>query len=295
MRHRPAASWVRTSSRSPSSDQLRTTAVPGHPLLVDLDRVVHRPGDVVLDRGGVAVDHVARRGGAEEHGLEAVLCVDVAPGRGRGEVREGHAVSAPRFEPTADVGAQLALGDLAARRAGSASTTTRRSGNHSGDTPRSRRKATSVVEVEVAARFELDVEAHPLAEHLVGHRDRGRERDGGVLRYLGLHRRRADVLAAADDDVGRAADDAQVAVGVDGAQVADEHPAVGGEQLVVGARRRRGSRGRSPGPCTRDGRACRGSVTSTPSSSSRRTCMSTMSAARGVQAGARGRRASSCG
>ena len=42
-----------------------------------------------------------------------------------------------------DVGAQLALGHLAARRAGSASTTTSRSGNHSGDTPRSRRCPTT--------------------------------------------------------------------------------------------------------------------------------------------------------
>ena len=110
---------------------------------------------------------------------------------------------------------------------GSASTTTSRSGNHSGDTPRSRRNATSASRSSVASRLELGVEAHPLAEHLVGHRHRGRDRDGGVLGDLGLDRGSADVLAAPDDDVGRAADDAEVAVGVDRAQVADAHPAVG--------------------------------------------------------------------
>ena len=73
---------------------------------------------------------------------------------------------------------------------------------------------------------ELGVEAHALAEDLVGHRHHRRDRDRRVLGDLGLDRGRAEVLAAADDDVGRAADDAEVAVGVDLAHVADAHPAV---------------------------------------------------------------------
>ena len=62
------------------------SALLGQPVLVDLDGVVHRPGLAGLDRRGVAVDHVTRRGVPEEDALEAVLVVDVAPRRGQGEV-----------------------------------------------------------------------------------------------------------------------------------------------------------------------------------------------------------------
>src|SRR5262249_6872301 len=53
---------------------------------------------------------------------------------------------------------------------------------------------------------------------------------------LGFDRRGAEVLAAADDDVGRSTDDSEVAVRVDLTDVADAHPAVVREQSVVGGR-----------------------------------------------------------
>ncbi len=90
------------------------------------------------------------------------------------------------------------------------------------------------VEVERGPRGQLDVDAHPLAEHLVGLRNRGRERNRGMRAHLVLHLGRADVLPAADDDVGGAAHDRQHAVRVERADVAHQHPPVRGEQLCVG-------------------------------------------------------------
>src|SRR5438105_1260192 len=49
------------------------------------------------------------------------------------------------------------------------------------------------------AGAQLDEHADPFAEGLVGHRDRGAERDGGMRPNLVFHLRGADVLAAADD------------------------------------------------------------------------------------------------
>ena len=72
-----------------------------------------------------------------------------------------------------------------------------------------------------------------------------------MRRHLVLDLRGADVLAAADDEVGGAADDGEVAVGVDRREVAHAHPAVGGEQLGVGGRVVAVAEAQSPGPCPR--------------------------------------------
>ena len=120
---------------------------------------------------------------------------------------------------------------------GRSSTTTRCSGQVSFDTPRSARWAVSSSRVSVGvAGTQDDVRADPLAEQLVGRRDRGDQGDRGVAADLVLDLRRADVLAAADDEVGRPADDREVAVVVDPHDVADEHPAVRRVQLGVGRR-----------------------------------------------------------
>ena len=80
---------------------------------------------------------------------------------------------------------------------------------------------------------EFGVEADLFAEHRIGHRDRRRHRDRRMRGDGVLDLRRADVLAAAQDEIRRPAGDAQVAVGVDLADVAHPHPPVAGEQLVV--------------------------------------------------------------
>ena len=85
----------------------------------------------------------------------------------------------------------------------------------------------------VVAVLEFDEHAHPLAEHRVGHRHGRGHRDGGMGRHDLLDRDGADVLAAAEDEVRRAAGQAEVAVGVQLTDVAHPHPAVLGEQLVV--------------------------------------------------------------
>ena len=81
--------------------------------------------------------------------------------------------------------------------------------------------------------FELDEHADPLAEHRVGHRHGRGHGDGGMGRHGLLDLDRADVLAAAEDEVRRPAGQGEVAVGVEFADVAHPHPAVLREQLVV--------------------------------------------------------------
>ena len=84
---------------------------------------------------------------------------------------------------------------------------------------------------------------------------------------------RADVLTSPHDEVGRAANDGEPAVVVDGDDVAHQHPAVVGEQLlvrrlvpVVPGARRPASTGRNPGSAvTRDSltrQGCRGELPS---------------------------------
>ena len=128
----------------------------------------------------------------------------------------------------------------------------------------------------IGPRAHLDERAHPLAERGVGNRDRRAQRDRGMRRDLVLHLRGADVLAAPDDDVGRAPDDGEVAVLVDRREIAHQHPAVGGEQFGVGG-------GvvvvaeTDAGPLAAGTPGRPGVVMSAPvSASSRRTCISGM-------------------
>ncbi len=119
---------------------------------------------------------------------------------------------------------------------GSSSSTMSRSGSSSFETPWARRCSTSPGRSRTPAVgrcYGLDVHADLLAEHRVGHchgcgHGHGRMRGHGILDLD-----RTDVLAAAQDEVRRAAGDRQVAVGVELADVAHPHPAVLGVQLVV--------------------------------------------------------------
>ena len=116
---------------------------------------------------------------------------------------------------------------------GSSSRTSSRSGSSSLETPCCRRCSTRAGRSSAAACLELDEHADPLAEERVGHRDRRGHGDGGVGRHGVLDLDRADVLAAAEDEVRGAAGQGEVAVGVELADVAHPHPAVLREQLVV--------------------------------------------------------------
>ncbi len=91
-----------------------------------------------------------------------------------------------------------------------------------------------LLELDACARAELRVQADALAEHRIGHRDGGGERDRRVRRRLGLDGGGADVLAAADDQVRDAPGEPQVAVVADRREVAAQHPAVVRQQLAVG-------------------------------------------------------------
>ena len=88
-------------------------------------------------------------------------------------------------------------------------------------------------QVQRLAVLEFGEHAHPLAEQRVGHGHGGGDRHGGMGGHHLLDLDRADVLAAADDEVRRPAGQPQVAVGVQLADVAHPHPAVLGVQLVV--------------------------------------------------------------
>ena len=90
-----------------------------------------------------------------------------------------------------------------------------------------------VGQVDVRSIDEFGVEAYSFAEYRIGHRDRRRDRDRRVGHHGVLDLRRADVLAASQDEVGCSAGDAQIAVRIDLADVAHSHPPVAGEELVV--------------------------------------------------------------
>ena len=83
------------------------------------------------------------------------------------------------------------------------------------------------VEIERRAGAELDVGGGALAEDPVGHADRRGEGDARMERDAFFDRGGREILAAADDDVVGAADDAQVALGVELDEIAEPHPAVG--------------------------------------------------------------------
>jgi len=91
-----------------------------------------------------------------------------------------------------------------------------------------------LLEGERRPGMEFDIGADSFAEDLVGDRHRRTESDARVGVDLVLDLRRRDVLSAPDDEVGDAPGDGEVAVVIDGAQVAHEHPAVGGVEPGVG-------------------------------------------------------------
>ena len=116
---------------------------------------------------------------------------------------------------------------------GSSSWTSSRSGSSSLDTPCCKRCSTRAGRSSVDALFELDEHADPLAEERVGHCDGRRHRDRGMGRHGLLDLDRADVLAAAENEVRGPAGQREIAVGVKLADIAHPHPAVLREQLVV--------------------------------------------------------------
>src|SRR6202158_6483931 len=80
--------------------------------------------------------------------------------------------------------------------------------------------------------FEHDVTGALPAESVVRRRHCADQRHRRVRSNLLLHRRRADVLPATDDEVRFPSDQTQEAV-LDNADVAREHPTVVGEKLGV--------------------------------------------------------------
>ncbi len=132
--------------------------------------------------------------------------------------------------------AELALGDLGAGGAGDLLDDLEALGQVFLRGARGYEEVGQLGELHRPAVVELDEGADALAEDLVGHRDDGGEGDAGVGGDLLLDLGGADVLAAADDDVGGAADDGEVALLVELDDVGVEEEAVGGEELGVGGR-----------------------------------------------------------
>ena len=106
----------------------------------------------------------------------------------------------------------------------------------------------------LAVEFEDGV--HALAEFRIGQADDDAGAHVGMRRHRGLDLGRIDVGAAAQDHVGEAVAEIEIAVGIEPADIAERFPAVGaalrlGAEIVIGGIRRRhwaGNRSRRSRP-----------------------------------------------
>ena len=96
-----------------------------------------------------------------------------------------------------------------------------------------RQERRELVDRQVRSVVRDDVGADPLADDRIGHGDDGGHGDAGMREDLLFDRGGTDVVPAANDEIGRATDDAEVVVFVDLDDVTQVHPAVGPEQLRV--------------------------------------------------------------
>ena len=93
-------------------------------------------------------------------------------------------------------------------------------------------------------RVEFEDGVHALAEFRIGQADDDAGAHLGMLRHRGLDLRRIDVGAAAQDHVGEAVAEIEIAFGIQPSDVAERFPAVGaalrlGAEIMIGASRRR--------------------------------------------------------